>query len=126
MVQEPTTDYSVSGTTLTFTTAPVVGDRISAKVFSSITYLDRIQDADGDTSIEVERTADVDTINVKVAGTDKMSVSSTLTTHSQVVRFASYTTTQRNALSAANGDVIYNSTTNKFQGYAGSTWVDLH
>lgn len=25
-----------------------------------------------------------------------------------------------------NGYVIYNSTTNKFQGYAGGSWVDLH
>jgi hypothetical protein len=41
-------------------------------------------------------------------------------------RVASYTTTQRNGLTATNGDLIYNSTTNKFQGYAGGTWVDLH
>lgn len=36
------------------------------------------------------------------------------------------TTTQRNALSATNGMVIYNTTDNKFQGYANGTWVDLH
>ena len=126
VLQEPTNAYTVSGTTLSFTEAPESGDKISVRVFSNITNLDKIVDADGDTGIEVERTADVDTINVKVAGTDKMSVSSTLTTHSQVVRFASYTTTQRDALSAANGDIIYNSTTNKFQGYASATWVDLH
>lgn len=38
----------------------------------------------------------------------------------------SMTTDQRNALSAANGMVIYNTTTNKFQGYAGGGWVDFH
>ena len=38
----------------------------------------------------------------------------------------SMTTTARNALSAANGMVIYNATTNKFQGYAGGSWVDFH
>lgn len=41
-------------------------------------------------------------------------------------RLAKYTTSQRNALTAQNGDMIYNLDTNKFQGYANSTWVDLH
>ena len=34
--------------------------------------------------------------------------------------------TQRDALTAANGDLIYNTTPNKFQGYANNAWVDLH
>ncbi len=126
VVQVPTTDYTVSGTTLTFTTAPAVGDKISVKIFTSITNLDRLVDADGDTKVEVERTADNDTVHIKVAGTDRITVSSTVTTHAQLVQFASYTTTQRNALSPSNGAVIYNSTTDKFQGFAGSSWVDLH
>ena len=36
------------------------------------------------------------------------------------------TTTQRNALSAANGMVVYNSTTSKIEAYAGGSWVQLH
>jgi len=36
------------------------------------------------------------------------------------------TTTQRNALTAAVGMIVYNSTTSKIQAYAGSAWVDLH
>lgn len=37
------------------------------------------------------------------------------------------TTTVRDALSGiGNGDLVYNSTTNKFQGYANGAWVDLH
>lgn len=35
------------------------------------------------------------------------------------------TTTQRNALTAANGDLIYNTTDNKFQGYENGSWVNL-
>lgn len=39
---------------------------------------------------------------------------------------ASFTTTARDALTATNGDMIYNTTVNKFQGYANGAWVDLH
>jgi len=35
------------------------------------------------------------------------------------------TTTQRNALTAVNGMLIYNSTDNKFQGYENGAWVNL-
>jgi hypothetical protein len=43
-----------------------------------------------------------------------------------VFSIASITTTNRDSLTSANGDLIYNSTTNKFQGYANGAWVDLH
>lgn len=35
------------------------------------------------------------------------------------------TTTQRDALTPANGMLIYNTTLNKFQGYENSTWMNL-
>ena len=37
----------------------------------------------------------------------------------------SYTTTERNALTSAAGDMIYNSTDSKVQFYNGSSWNDL-
>ena len=37
----------------------------------------------------------------------------------------SYTTTERNALTSAAGDIIYNSTDSKAQFYNGSAWADL-
>ena len=37
----------------------------------------------------------------------------------------SYTTTERNALTSAAGDVIYNTTDSKAQFYNGSSWSDL-
>ena len=37
----------------------------------------------------------------------------------------SYTSTQRDALTSAAGDMIYNSTTSKVQFYNGSSWNDL-
>jgi hypothetical protein len=36
------------------------------------------------------------------------------------------TTTTRNTLSPSDGMLIYNTSTNKFQGRAGGAWVDLH
>lgn len=41
-------------------------------------------------------------------------------------KFQGYTTTERNALTAANGHVIYNTTDNKLQVYANGSWVNLH
>lgn len=42
-------------------------------------------------------------------------------------RLANMDTATRDALAApANGDTIYNTDTNKFQGYANGVWVDLH
>ena len=35
------------------------------------------------------------------------------------------TTTQRDALSATNGMVVYNTSTNKFQGYENGSWSNL-
>lgn len=36
------------------------------------------------------------------------------------------TSTQRDAIASPPNGIIYNTTTGKFQGYAASTWVDLH
>ena len=44
---------------------------------------------------------------------------------SSPLRMASFTTTERNALAAQNGDIIYNTTDNKFQGYENGSWVNL-
>jgi hypothetical protein len=45
---------------------------------------------------------------------------------SSPLKMASFTTAERDILSAENGDMIYNTSTNKFQGYANGIWVDLH
>jgi len=42
------------------------------------------------------------------------------------MKLATMTTVERNALSPESGDMIYNTDTNKFQGYANNAWVDLN
>jgi hypothetical protein len=41
-------------------------------------------------------------------------------------RIANFTTASRDAITPLYGDMIYNTTTNKFQGYASVGWVDLN
>ena len=127
-VQLGSDGYSVSGTTLTFTEAPLSGDKIQVQNISSgnTTDVTQLQDADSDTKIQVSESADDDTIRFDAAGTEVANMTASKTTFATAVQLASFTTTQRNSLSAANGMVIYNTTTSKFQGYAGGSWVDLH
>jgi hypothetical protein len=59
--------------------------------------------------------------NIELNATNRVLVTDT------PFRLASFTTVERDAIaSPINGDMIYNTTTNKFQGYANSAWVDLH
>ena len=41
------------------------------------------------------------------------------------VQFGSFTKTERDALTASNGMVLYNTTDNKFQGYQNGAWINL-
>jgi hypothetical protein len=45
---------------------------------------------------------------------------------SSPLRLAGFTNAQTASLLAQNGDIIYNSTVNKFVGYANGVWVQLH
>ena len=75
-IQEVTNAYGISGTTLTFTEAPKTGDKIQVRNFfsaQSITVLSAsIADADNDTKIQVEESADEDIIRFDTAGTERM------------------------------------------------------
>jgi len=42
------------------------------------------------------------------------------------IKFPNMTSTQRDALTASAGMVVYNTTTSKLQVYSGGVWVDLH
>lgn len=74
------------------------------------------------------------TINSQGSGTPEilsdneilLSAGTRVSLTSSPIKMASFTTAERDILSASNGDMIYNSSTNKFQGYANGIWVDLH
>tara|TARA_B100001989_G_C24468129_1_gene427767 strand:+ start:96 stop:287 length:192 start_codon:yes stop_codon:yes gene_type:complete len=61
--------------------------------------------------------------NVKVNTISKVSGNNVAMQNS--LNLKSYTTTQRDALTSAAGDVIYNTTDSKVQFYNGSSWADL-
>ena len=61
--------------------------------------------------------------NVKVNTISKVSGNNVAMQNS--LNLKSYTTTARNSLTSAAGDIIYNTTDSKAQFYNGSSWSDL-
>ena len=61
--------------------------------------------------------------NVKVNTISKVSGNNVAMQNS--LNLKSYTTTQRDALTSAAGDIIFNSTDSKVQFYNGSSWNNL-
>ena len=68
--------------------------------------------------------ANLDLNDYDIIGTGDINITGTIALTSSL-KVASLTTTQRNALTAANGMIIYNSTDNKFQGYENGGWANL-
>ena len=67
--------------------------------------------------------------SLKVSGTDTVanaSVGIELDADDKAVLLSRMDSTERDALTAIDGMIIYNNQTNKFQGYANGSWVDLH
>jgi hypothetical protein len=68
--------YSVSGTTLTFSEAVPNGVTVECVTFRNV-QVATFEDADGDTKIQVEETADEDKIRFDTGGTERMIIDST-------------------------------------------------
>ena len=68
--------YSLSGSTITFSTAPPTGVAVECIVINTntISTATIVQDADLDTKIQVEESADEDIIRFDTAGTERMTV----------------------------------------------------
>ncbi len=74
VVQHKST-YSISGSTLTFGTAPATGVAVECITFNNVAIA-TFEDADGDTKIQVEESSDEDKIKFDTAGTERMVVGS--------------------------------------------------
>jgi len=75
VVQHKST-YSVSGSTLTFSEAPPNGSAVECITFVNVA-LATFQDADGDTKIQLEESADEDKIRFDTGGTERAIINST-------------------------------------------------
>ena len=73
-VYQSKSNYSISGTTLTFSTAPPTGVLVEAitNTNTSSTTANQLLDADSDTKIQVEESSDEDKIRFDIAGTEKI------------------------------------------------------
>ena len=63
--------YSVSGSTLTFSTAPPTGTKVECITFTNVASA-TFEDADGDTKVQVEESTDEDKIRFDTAGSERM------------------------------------------------------
>ena len=75
-------NYSVSGSVITFSTAPPTGVAVEAilNTATNISTAAQVSDADNDTLIQVEESADEDTIRMDVAGTEVLTLTNSAMT----------------------------------------------
>jgi len=133
VVQEPTTVYGISGTTLTFTTAPATGDLIEVRKFTTTTTVNAIADVDGDTQIQVEEGADDDTIRFDVAGSELMTLdSSGVAITGDLSVTGSFTLGDNAAVdtvtiqSTFDGDIVPNSDSTHDLGSSSARYAEAH
>ena len=60
------------------------------------------------------------------ASSINLSATDRVTINKSPLKFATFTSTERDALTSVAGDTLFNSTTTKLQVYTGAAWADLH
>ena len=75
-------NYSVSGSVITFSTAPPTGVAVEAilNTATNISTASQLADADSDTLIQVEESSDEDTIRMDIAGTEVLTLTNSVMT----------------------------------------------
>ncbi len=97
-----------------------------AVVMSSDLTVQNDMVVDGSLQAESLVTTSTGTPTIESASSINLTAADRVTVTQSPINLARFTTTERNALTATNGDMIYNTTDNKFQGYANGAWVNLH
>ena len=122
-------------------TNPVLSGTIDSSDSSAITVVPAVvfsSDVNVENNLIVTNKIIADTIEVEniitnASGTPEISsdtdiilaAGTRVEVSSSPFKLASFTTVERDALSAENGDMIYNTTDNKFQGYENGAWANL-
>jgi hypothetical protein len=125
----PTERLDVRGNGIFTGTVTAASFKGSIVADDSTTIVDAINNKITIDTLEVSNlitTPTVGTPEISSDGAILLTAATRIEVSSSPFKMASFTTAERDVLSAENGDVIYNTTDNKFQGYANSTWVDLH
>ena len=132
LVQSPGNAYSISSSTLTFTQAPAVGDAIEVRYIST-TFDPGTRINDLDTSVTVDDSnanivSQINGSNVVVSTSSVTTVSTDLVVEGTITPGVYANNSARDAAitSPTAGMIVFNTTGTKFQGYTGSSWVDLN
>lgn len=132
LVQSPGNAYSISSSTLTFTQAPAVGDAIEVRYIST-TFDPGTRIVDLDTSVTVDDSnanivSQINGSNVVVSTSSVTTVSTDLVVEGAITPGVYANNSARDAAitSPTAGMIVFNTTGTKFQGYTGSSWVDLN
>ena len=150
-IQDEGSSLSTAATTINFVGTGVVASGTGATKTITISSGSGIAEVSSDTTPQLGGDLDLNSNNItgtgdiNIAGTITSTAAGTPTLTSSTdinlqagtgaadrveviqspFKVASFTTTQRDTKTSENGDIIYNTTDNKFQGYATSAWEDL-
>jgi len=79
----------------------------------------------GNLSVESFTTSGTGAAVVEAGTNLELTAGNAVVVTSSPLRLASFTTSERNLLAAQNGDLIYNTTDNKLQGYQNGSWINI-
>jgi hypothetical protein len=101
-------------------------DIILPDASGTLALVDQLQDGTFDLDVNSLTISGASTTSITAGADITLDATNRVSVTDTPFKLASFNTVDRDNLIAANGDMIYNTDTNKFQGYANGVWVDLH